>query len=74
MSDPILAPGDRQSAVWQKLKKYLDAQLEQLRKRNDGPLTNEKTLELRGQIRTVKALLSLGTDTPRAPAEEEFKD
>lgn len=74
MSEPILTPGDRQSAVWQKLKKYIDAQLEQLRKRNDGPLTNERTLELRGQIRALKALLSLGTDAPREPIEGGFED
>lgn len=74
MSEPILTPGDRQSAVWQKLKKYLDAQLDILRRRNDADADERKTAKLRGKIEAVKALLSLGTDAPRPPAEEEFKD
>ena len=75
MTEPVLSPSDRQSAVWQKLKPYLDAQLEALRRKNDADLAPEKTQRLRGRIAAVKDLLSLGTDTPTAPSEDElFKD
>ncbi len=75
MSEPILTPGDRQSATWQKLKKYLDGQLELLRKRNDADADERKTSRLRGRIEAVKAMLSLGTDTPQSPSEDaNFKD
>ena len=75
MTEPVLTPGDRQSAVWQKLKKYLDAQLEVLRKRNDADFDERKTAKLRGRIEAVKAMLSLGTDAPQSPSEDaNFKD
>lgn len=75
MSEPILLPGDRQSACWQKLKPYLEAQLDLLRKKNDASLAEQMTARLRGRIAAVKDLLSLGTDTPKAPSEDElFKD
>jgi hypothetical protein len=75
MTEPILTPIDRQSVVWLKLKKYLEAQLELLRKRNDGDLDERKTARLRGRIAAVQDLISQGTDKPHAPSEDElFKD
>lgn len=66
---------ERTSAVWQRLKKYYDARLARLRAKNDGDLTHEQTLKLRGQIAEVKGLLSVATDSPSIPNEAElFKD
>jgi hypothetical protein len=75
MSDPILDPIERQSAVWLKLKKQLEARLAMLRMKNDSDLSPHRTARLRGRIEEVKALLSLGTDKPNLPDENEiFKD
>jgi len=75
MSEPVITPHERQSAVWQKLKPYLDTRLETLRRQNDGQLTPEQTAKLRGRIAEVKAILSLGTDKPQVADESAlFKD
>lgn len=76
MSDPVLNKLDRQSETWKKLAKYLEGELATLRAKNDAAGLNEvSTARLRGRIAAVKDLISLGTDAPKAPSEDElFKD
>jgi len=72
MSEPLLSVNDRTSAVWQKLKPYLEKRLETLRRKNDSDKSQEQTAKLRGQIAEVNHLLSLGTDRPQVPDETVF--
>lgn len=76
MSEPVLNLNDRRSDTWQKLVKYLEGELQTLRSKNDSQRLNDiATAALRGRIAAVKDLISLGTDTPKAPSEDElFKD
>ena len=75
MTEPILTKGDLQTAVWQKLSKYLEAELAALRKRNDKSLPDDGNMRLRERIAAVKDLLALGEDKPVLPSEDElFKD
>jgi ribosomal protein L30/L7E len=75
MPEPVLTPGDRQTAVWQKISKYLEAELDRLRKQNDKPALPEDTARLRGRIAAVKDLLALGIERKPQPSEDDgFKD
>ncbi len=74
MTEPVLTPHDRQSAVWQKLKAHLDARLATLRVQNDT-MPMDRTEKHRGRIVEVKALLALGEDKPVLEDENAiFKD
>lgn len=74
MSEEILTKIERGSSVWQKIEKRLKEELESLRRKNDGNLPEIATARLRGQIAAVKDLLSIGTDKPTMPKEDQFKD
>jgi hypothetical protein len=75
MTEPVLTLGDRQSACWQKVSKYLEAELERLRRQNDKPALADDTARLRGRIAAVKDLLALGIERQPKPSEDEhFKD
>jgi len=75
MREPLITAMERNSAVWQKLKPYLETRLETLRRQNDGQLTPDQTAKVRGRIAEVKGLLSLGTDKPQVADESaQFKD
>ncbi len=47
-----------------------------LRRKNDSlTMGADKTFHMRGRIAEIKALLSLGTDKPQVPNDEElFRD
>lgn len=62
--EPVLTDGDRQGPTWMRLKKHYEERLATLRTQNDAALAAEKTAELRGQIKEVKRLLKLDSDTP----------
>lgn len=70
MTEPVITEGERNQAVWQKLKTYLEAELAVLRARNDKPMTDDATARLRGRIAAVKDVLSLGTEKPQALSED----
>ncbi len=55
----LLTAGDRQSALWRKLRKHLEQRLQDLRKKNDGNLSELATAALRGEIRAIKRMLAL---------------
>ena len=64
MNDIQLTLAERESPLWKKIEKYLDARIDQHRRKNDNDLDDLKTATLRGEIRECKALLSLGMERP----------
>lgn len=75
MAGGFLTEFERQSALWLKLKQYLDSRRAGLHARIERPLSTEKTNALRGQIAELKHFLSLADDKPApAPEDELFKD
>ena len=54
-----LSSHDRQSAVWVKLRKHMEAKLQALRIKNDLDLDQVATAKVRGQIQALKMLLNL---------------
>lgn len=65
MTPPFgLTETDKASATWLRLKTHLQDRLDTARVRNDHGQTEAETAALRGEIKTLKALLSLGEDQP----------
>lgn len=61
---------ERQSPAWARLRRHMEAKLEQLRRQNDNDLDPIKTARLRGSIGTLKNLLALGSPDPAMVADE----
>ena len=57
-----LTDGEKISFGWVRLEKHLQDRLDKLRAKNDNPQSEAETAVLRGQIRELKYLLSLGED------------
>lgn len=53
-----------QSAVWIKLREHMEQKLAALRSQNDGDLSHEQTIKLRGRVAQLKELLALANTTP----------
>ena len=64
MIDFDLSDNDRAQPVWVRLAAHLEDRLSDARKRNDAQLSVEDTATLRGEIRCLKKILSLGADRP----------
>jgi hypothetical protein len=65
-----LTDQERSSALWLRLKSYQEKRLQSMRTRNDGPLTNDDTLLLRGRIHEIKAFLSINEAMPIGTRKE----
>ena len=50
---------EKDSAVWKKLRTYMEKRLEVNRKQNDAALSVEETARLRGKIAAYKELLGI---------------
>ena len=61
-----LTYGERSSAAWHRIERYLTHRLDRARKRNDGALSAEETAMVRGEIAALKGLLALG-EQPISP-------
>jgi hypothetical protein len=62
---------DRRTALWLKLEAHMREQLDTLRRRNDGALSPDETIHLRGRIAQIKAFLALsGEPGDGAPTDE----
>ena len=59
-----LTDGERHHPLWFKIAAHYKERLEILRAKNDGGLTPDETATIRGQIKEVKGILSLGQDLP----------
>lgn len=66
-SKVTFTPGELQTPLYRKLKTHWEARLEELRRKNDGPLPPELTAYTRGQIEEIKLLLKAGSQ----PQESE---
>lgn len=60
----ILSEGEKSHPLWSKLSAHFNAKLQQLRGKNDGPLSPDETATIRGQIHTLKSLIALGDKPP----------
>lgn len=70
LSDFFLTPADKQSALWKKLLKHFQEQLDTERKANDGSLDEKATAKVRGRISKLKELIALdGSKQPEEDAE-----
>lgn len=63
----ILTPAEVNTPVWNKIERYLRRRLEAARERNDGLLAPDETALVRGEIKALKGLLSLGRPLPPIP-------
>lgn len=69
MENLVLTDEERNSAVWQKVDKYLSDQLDTLRKANDNPQDAEKTADIRGQIKFIKRMRNETKEKPKHKAD-----
>ena len=60
---------EQDSATWLAVHEWATERLEQLRKRNDGPLDDVATAHLRGQVATLKQILALPHAAPTEPGD-----
>lgn len=72
-----IEPHEMRSALWLKLQAHYSAQLDMLRRKNDGDMPPDQTQRLRGRIAQVKEFLALsgepgnGDPTPVAGSVAE---
>lgn len=59
-----LTTGDKNSQAWLKVEAHCHYRLNTLRSMNDGDHDERKTAEIRGRIKELKNILSLGADRP----------
>lgn len=61
---------DFTSPTWRAIERYVNAQLDMLRTKNDSPTLDAlRTAELRGRIAAWKELLALAQPTQAQPAD-----
>lgn len=65
-----LLDSERKSALWLKLEKHIEEQIDLRRRKNDGDLDQFATASLRGEIRALKKILSLGESQPTMEADD----
>jgi hypothetical protein len=64
MSSQTFNITDRQSTTWHKVMEHCTARIDELRKRNDAPLSEQETASIRGEIKALKAIVSLDVEAP----------
>jgi hypothetical protein len=64
MTDFRLSEHDKSTGLWLRLRDHLTERLSAARVRNDMLLPENDTAMLRGEIKTLKRILSLGEDRP----------
>ena len=55
---------ERQSSLWAKLKGHIEAEIDLLRRKNDGMMDEATTANIRGRIAALKNLAALDSDLP----------
>lgn len=71
MSDLSLNADDRQSPVWKKIREYCDDEIAQHRVNLESDQEPGKTAIIRGQIRSLKKLLAIGSAVTTGGNEDE---
>lgn len=65
MSDLALSQADKNSALWRRLKKHMQAERDSHRRKNDSiSLDERQTANLRGRIAQLNELLALDEEAP----------
>lgn len=59
-----LSEVDKHDPLWLRIKTHLTDRLASARRRNDDPQDEMTTAAIRGEIKTLKALISLHDDRP----------
>lgn len=67
-----LTPQDKASAVWPKLKAFMEQERDALRRKNDMQLGELETAALRGQIAQLSTLIDLDKDRPIPEVADQF--
>lgn len=60
----------KNSQEWLIISDYLEQRLQELREKNDNPLTELETAQLRGSVREIKLILKLPQKMPPAKYEK----
>lgn len=60
MSDLVLTPGERDSALWKRLEAHLTELRDAYRVKIEGPLEQPETDRTRGRIAILNELIDLG--------------
>lgn len=58
-----LTRDERHSALWKKLTEHLTERMNEARRRNDNDLNEIETARLRGRIKELSYLVSLGNES-----------
>lgn len=59
-----LADGERAHPLWTRLRRHLEYMRDRERERNDRPMSESETANVRGRIKMLKELIRLGDDPP----------
>jgi hypothetical protein len=62
MNDFALTDHDKASSLWVRLRAHFEDRLANARARNDVHQPDAETASLRGEIKTLKALIRLGAE------------
>ncbi len=60
----VLTDADKHSGTWDKLQRYWEQELNDLRKANDHHMPEIETARLRGRISQIKAFMSMDNPLP----------
>lgn len=66
-----LSDSEKSTPLWMRLKAHMTEQLDAARNANDAPASEQDTAMLRGKIRCLKALISLGKPGQMTGDEDE---
>lgn len=64
-----LSESDKRDPLWLRLSAHLTDRLDNTRRRNDAPQDEMATAAIRGEIKTLKALISLQDARPNLTGE-----
>lgn len=70
MTDFTLSEQDKSTGLWLRLKAHMEDRLAAARVRNDAVLPEPETAALRGEIKTLKALIRLDVARPVLTGED----
>jgi hypothetical protein len=62
---------DFASATWRALVEIVESRIDELRRKNDGDLSIERTSHLRGGVAELKQLLAIAKKSPATATDED---
>lgn len=70
MTQPTLNLDDLRSPTWRKIKEWSESELTQLRINLEADQTPERSAKLRGQIKSLRALINLEVEPSPVPEDD----